>query len=53
MKVDKETLRKIAHLARLDFEENAEKDMINSMTEILTWVEKGRKGLNAVNVELI
>jgi aspartyl-tRNA(Asn)/glutamyl-tRNA(Gln) amidotransferase subunit C len=47
MKIDKETLRKIAHLARLDFEENAEKDMISSMSEILTWVEK----LNEVDTE--
>lgn len=49
MKIDKDTLRKIAHLARLDFEENAEKEMISSMTEILTWVEK----LNEINTENI
>lgn len=40
MKIDKETLRKIAHLSRLNFEEKAEKEMISSMSEILTWVEK-------------
>lgn len=40
MKLDRDTLRKIAHLARLDFEEKAEKEMLASMSEILTWVEK-------------
>lgn len=49
MKIDKETLRKIAHLARLDFEENDEKEMLNSMSEILTWVEK----LNEINTDNI
>lgn len=47
MKVDKETLRKIAHLARLDFEEEAAEDMIKSMSETLDWVEK----LNEVDTE--
>ncbi|MDQ3393022.1 MAG: Asp-tRNA(Asn)/Glu-tRNA(Gln) amidotransferase subunit GatC [Bacteroidota bacterium] len=47
MQIDKETLRKIAHLARLDFEASAEKEMISSMTEILTWVEK----LNEINTD--
>lgn len=49
MKIDKETLRKIAHLARLDFEENAEKEMLSSMSEILTWVEK----LNEIDTDSI
>ena len=40
MKVDKETLRKIAHLARLEFEEKDEDEMIESLTEILSWVEQ-------------
>lgn len=40
MQVDKETLRKIAHLARLEFEEKDEKEMIESLTEILSWVEQ-------------
>lgn len=47
MKVDKETLQKIAHLARLDFEEKGAKEMIESMTEILDWVEK----LNELDTE--
>ena len=40
MQVDKETLRKIAHLARLEFEQKDENDMIESLTEILSWVEQ-------------
>lgn len=40
MKVDQSTLRKIAHLARLEFKEKDEGSMLNSMTEILDWVEK-------------
>jgi aspartyl-tRNA(Asn)/glutamyl-tRNA(Gln) amidotransferase subunit C len=40
MQVDKETLHKIAHLARLDFDEKSEKEMLNRLTELLDWVEK-------------
>lgn len=40
MNLDKETLEKIAHLARLHFEEKEEESMLSSMNEILTWVEK-------------
>jgi aspartyl-tRNA(Asn)/glutamyl-tRNA(Gln) amidotransferase subunit C len=40
MKADRETLRKIAHLARLEFNPAAEKEMLDSLNEILTWVEK-------------
>lgn len=40
MKIDKETLQKIAHLARLDFEEKGADEMVESLTEILDWVEK-------------
>ena len=40
MKIDKDTVRKIAHLARLEFAEKDENDMIRDMTEILDWVEK-------------
>ena len=40
MKIDSATVRKMAHLARLDFEEDAEQDMLNSMSEILDWVEQ-------------
>lgn len=47
MKVDKETLRKIAHLARLELMEKDEPAMLDSLSEILTWVEK----LNEVNTD--
>ncbi|WP_026135723.1 Asp-tRNA(Asn)/Glu-tRNA(Gln) amidotransferase subunit GatC [Nafulsella turpanensis] len=40
MKIDKATLQKIAHLARLDFEEAGADKMVADMTEILDWVEK-------------
>lgn len=47
MKIDKTTLAKIAHLARLDLDENREEEMLQSLSEILTWVEK----LNELNTE--
>ena len=47
MKITRETLKKIAHLARLDFEEDGEKEMIDSLSEILTWVDM----LNEVDTE--
>lgn len=47
MKVDKDTLEKIAHLARLNFDENEEQSMLESMSDILTWVEK----LNELDTE--
>jgi aspartyl-tRNA(Asn)/glutamyl-tRNA(Gln) amidotransferase subunit C len=50
MILDKNTLRKIAHLARLDFEEKDENKMIQDMTEILTWVEHLNE-LDTSNVE--
>ena len=40
MKVDKETLKKIAHLSRLELDESKEEEMLKSLSEILTWVEK-------------
>lgn len=50
MKIDKETLQKIAHLARLDFEEKGAEEMVESLTEILDWVEKLNE-LDTENVE--
>lgn len=47
MDVDKETLKKIAHLARLNFDEKSDESMLNSITDILTWVEK----LNEINTD--
>ena len=40
MNADHETLRKIAHLARLELKEGAEQEMLDSLNKILTWVEK-------------
>ncbi len=47
MKIDKAHLHKIAHLARLKFDENASDAMIKDMTNILDWVEK----LNELDTE--
>ena len=40
MKIDKETLYKIAHLARLEIAPEKEAGYIKDLEEILTWVEK-------------
>ncbi len=40
MKIDKELLHKIAHLSRLDFNEQDEQKMLHSMNSILDWVEQ-------------
>ncbi len=40
MNIDKETLNKVAHLARVEVDPSRKKDMINDLEEILTWVEK-------------
>ena len=40
MNADRETLRKIAHLARLDLKAGTEQEMLDSLNKILTWVEK-------------
>jgi aspartyl-tRNA(Asn)/glutamyl-tRNA(Gln) amidotransferase subunit C len=40
MKVDKETIRKIAHLARLEFEEKAEEAILQDFNKILDWMDK-------------
>jgi len=47
MKIDINTLRKISHLARLEFDEKGTEKMIQDMTKILDWVEK----LKEVNTE--
>jgi aspartyl-tRNA(Asn)/glutamyl-tRNA(Gln) amidotransferase subunit C len=47
MNIDREILRKIAHLARLDFNEADEQGMIHDLTEILEWVEQ----LNEVDTD--
>ena len=47
MKVDKETIRKIVHLSRLEFDEKEEQSLLQDVNKILDWVEK----LNEVNTE--
>ena len=39
MQVDKEALHKIAHLARLEVRPEEEADLLNSLNEVLTWME--------------
>jgi len=45
MKIDKLTLDKTAHLARLEFGEKEADEMMKDMTAVLDWMEK----LNEVN----
>lgn len=45
MKIDKDTLNKIAHLARLEFDEKDAEKMMQDMTNMVNFVEK----LNEVN----
>ena len=47
MKIDRAHLDKIAHLARLEFEEKDAEKMMKDMTDIVEWVEK----LKEVNTE--
>ena len=47
MKIDKDALNKIAHLARLEFDENDSEKMMQDMNNIISFVEK----LNEVNTD--
>ncbi len=40
MIIDKEKVKKIAHLARLEFDEKEEASLIENMNKILEWMEK-------------
>jgi len=40
MKVDKNTLEKIAHLSRLYFDKNDEEKMLKSLNDIIGWVDQ-------------
>jgi len=40
MSINKETLEKIAHLARLEFDEKSEERMLQDMNNMLSFVEK-------------
>ncbi len=49
MKIDKSAIKKIAHLARLEFDENSAEKMSKDMSQILDWVEQ----LNELDTENI
>lgn len=49
MKIDKSTIKKIAHLARLEFDEDGVEKMSKDMSQILDWVEQ----LNEINTDNI
>ena len=40
MEINRETLLKIAHLARLNFSDESEEEMLNGLNEMIKWVEK-------------
>ncbi|MBL7884907.1 MAG: Asp-tRNA(Asn)/Glu-tRNA(Gln) amidotransferase subunit GatC [Bacteroidia bacterium] len=40
MKIDNDTVDKIAHLARLEFENDAKSQMINDMNNMLSFIDK-------------
>jgi len=40
MKIDKASIKKIAHLARLEFDEGSAEKMSQDMSQILDWVEQ-------------
>ncbi|WP_347157945.1 Asp-tRNA(Asn)/Glu-tRNA(Gln) amidotransferase subunit GatC [Pontibacter chitinilyticus] len=43
MSTDIQTIRKIAHLARLEFNEEKEQEMLQDLNKILNWVDKLRE----------
>lgn len=45
MKIDRESIKKIAHLARLEFDEESAEKIAKDVSQILDWVEQ----LNEVN----
>ena len=47
MKIDKESLKKIAHLARLEIKPEEEEALMNSMDSVLSWMEQ----LDEINTE--
>ena len=47
MSIDKETISKIAHLARLEFNEKEADKMSDNFNKILSWMDK----LNEVNTD--
>ena len=47
MKIDKESLKKIAHLARLEIKSEEEESLLISMDSVLSWMEQ----LDEINTE--
>lgn len=47
MKIDKQTVEKIAHLARLNFNEGSKEKMTSELNVILEWIDK----LNEMDTE--
>lgn len=43
MSTDIQTIRKLAHLARLEFDETKEQEMLQDLNKILNWMEKLRE----------
>ncbi|MER2996029.1 Asp-tRNA(Asn)/Glu-tRNA(Gln) amidotransferase subunit GatC [Pontibacter populi] len=50
MSTDIQTIRKLAHLARLEFNEEKEQEVLGDLNKILNWVDKLRE-LNTDNIE--
>ena len=50
MSTDLATLRNLAHLARLEFDENKEQQMLGDLNKILDWVDQLRQ-LDTTDVE--
>lgn len=50
MQITKDTVRKIAHLARLEFKEEDEAKMQQDLNNILTWMEKLQQ-IDTENIE--
>ena len=50
MSTDIQTVRKLAHLARLEFNEEKEQEVLQDLNKILNWVDQLRE-LDTENVE--
>lgn len=50
MSTDIQTIRKLAHLARLEFNEEKEQEVLGDLNKILNWVDKLRE-LDTDNIE--
>ena len=50
MSTDIQTIRKLAHLARLEFSEEKEQEVLQDLNKILNWVDKLRE-LDTENIE--